>query len=208
MSALRILGRPSSINVRKVLFAADESGLAYDHEEQWGTAEAPTASAAFLKFNPKALVPVIVDDGVVLTESNTICRYFAARAGRDDLLPGAPADRARVEMWMDWQATELNDSWRYAFMALVRRSPQYADAALARESAVRWNGMMSILDRRLEETGAYIAGETFTLADIVVGLSAHRWRSTPIAHAELTAVRAWLARLDARAAFQRWTKDP
>jgi glutathione S-transferase len=27
--------------------------------------------------------------------------------------------RAHVEQWMDWQATELNNAWRYAFMGLV-----------------------------------------------------------------------------------------
>lgn len=34
---------------------------------------------------------------------------------------------------------------------------------------------MTILDAQLAKTGAYVAGETFTLADIVLGLSTHRW---------------------------------
>jgi glutathione S-transferase len=41
----------------------------------------------------------------VLWESNTICRYLAAQAGREDLLPSAPVARARVEQWMDCQVT-------------------------------------------------------------------------------------------------------
>lgn len=209
MSApIRILGLPGSINVRKALWTADEAGVFYAHEPQWGTAEAPAGSAEFRAFNPNGLVPALVDEYGVLWESNTICRYLAARAGREDLLPAARADRARVEMWMDWQAAELNDAWRYAFMALVRRDPNYADSTSVERSAQRWNDMMRLLDRQLERTGAYIAGGAFTLADIVVGLSAHRWRSTPIDHAGLPAVAAWLLRLDARPAFKRWTGCP
>lgn len=209
MSApLRILGRPSSINVRKVLWTAEEAGVSFKHEAQWGTAEAPTRSAEFMALNPNALVPVLIDEAGAIWESNTICRYLCDLAGRADLLPSAPAARARVEMWMDWQATELNSAWRYAFMGLVRRHPDYADPASVAASAHGWNSLMRLLDRRLAETGAYVAGENFTLADIVVGLSAHRWRSTPIDHAPAPQVRAWIERLEERDSFRRWTTCP
>lgn len=205
---MRILGRPASINVRKVLWTADEAGLDYAHEPQWGTPNAPAGAPDFRRINPNALVPALIDENGVLWESNTICRYLAGFAGRDDLLPCAPAPRARVEMWMDWQATELNTAWRYAFMALVRRDPAYADPTEVERSAKRWNELMLLLDRRLDETGAYVAGDAFTLADIVVGLSAHRWRATPINHAPAPAVAAWLSKLGTRPAFQRWTNYP
>jgi glutathione S-transferase len=73
-------------------------------------------------------VPVIVEDDFVLWESNSICRYLACSRNRHDLLPTSPAARARVEQWMDWQATYLNTAWRYAFMSLRRRAPyEYVD---------------------------------------------------------------------------------
>jgi hypothetical protein len=35
---------------------------------------------------------------------------------------------------MDWQTTELNNSWRYAFLALVRKTATYTDPqAIGRE---------------------------------------------------------------------------
>lgn len=108
---LKLLGKSSSINVRKVLWLCTELGLVIDHEE-WGAGFRPTQDADFLALNPNALVPVIMDDGFVLWESNTICRYLALRDGRSDLLPAAPRERARVEQWMDWQATEFNNAWR------------------------------------------------------------------------------------------------
>lgn len=121
---LRILGRPISINVRKVLWAAAEAGLAFDHEPEWA-ASRDVNSPEFLALNPNGLVPVLVSDEGVLWESNTICRYLAGRAGRSDLLPAAAFARAEVEKWMDWQATELNGAWGPAFLALVRRHPDH-----------------------------------------------------------------------------------
>lgn len=38
-------------------------------------------------------------------------------------LPAEPRVRARVDQWMDWQATDLNKSWTYPFLSLVRHSP-------------------------------------------------------------------------------------
>lgn len=136
VSTLRVLGRLSSINVRKVMWTAAVLGLPVQRED-WGAGHRSTLEPDFLSLNPNALVPVLVDDQTVLWESNTICRYLAARQADTRLLPTAPCDRARVEQWMDWQATELNDAWRPAFLALHRGVPTPAE--VVRESADRWN---------------------------------------------------------------------
>jgi glutathione S-transferase len=202
---LRVLGRVSSINVRKVLWTCAEIGVPYTRED-WGAGFRPTSEPAFTTLNPNALVPVVIasdDDGseFVLWESNTICRWLAAEHGRSDLLPAAPRERANVERWMDWQAGELNNSWRYAFMGLVRHSPQHQDSARIEASAREWNQRMALLDTQLRRSSGFVAGPDFTLADIVLGMSAHRWRSTPIDRPALPAVEAWLARLAQRPPF-------
>ncbi|MTV38448.1 glutathione S-transferase family protein [Duganella radicis] len=189
---LKILGKPTSINVRKVLWTCAEIGQPYEHEPH---------GDGHLALNPNGLVPVIVDEGQALWESNTICRYLAGKHGRTDLLPAEPMARAQVEKWMDWQATELNTAWRYAFMGLVRGSPAYADAKAIAASAAEWNRLMTLLDARLAATGAYVAGDQFSLADIVLGLSHNRWLSTPIEHPTLPAMQAWAARLATRAGY-------
>jgi len=66
--SLKILGRTSSINVRKVLWTCQELGISYDRED-WGIGFAPTQSPEFLALNPNAQVPVIIDDNGVLWES-------------------------------------------------------------------------------------------------------------------------------------------
>jgi glutathione S-transferase len=70
---IRILGKRQSINVRKVLWTCDEIDVPYEQEE-WGAGTRATSEADFLALSPKALVPVLIDDGAVLTESNTIVR--------------------------------------------------------------------------------------------------------------------------------------
>jgi glutathione S-transferase len=188
---LRILGKASSINVRKVLWACDEIGLAYEREDQ----------GPELARNPNGLVPVIVDGDFVLWESHTILRYLVGRYGGAALLPQEPRRRAEVEQWIDWQATDLNSSWRYVFMALVRRDPAFDDPRQIAASTTNWNRMMSILDARLVATQAFVAGANFTLADIPIGLSVNRWLMTPLVRPSLPAVNAYYERLSARPAF-------
>lgn len=197
---MKLLGRASSINVRKVLWTAAEIGLTFEHEP-WGSDALPLSDPAFRALNPLGLVPVWVDGDVVLRESNTICRYLAAQAGRTDLLPAAPAARAAVEQWMDWQATELNNAWRYAFMALVRRHPAYADAAQVQASLAEWARQLGVLEAQLARGGPFVTGAAFTLADVVLGLSVHRWFSTPADKPVLPAIAAYHARLSERPAF-------
>ena len=198
---LQVLGRPNSINVRKVLWLCAELELPCQHTP-WGVPELPLKSPEFLALNPNGLVPVIRDGEFVLWESNTICRYLATRHERYDLLPAEPQARAQVEQWMDWMATELTGAWRYAFMALVRRHADFADARAIDSSIGGWNRHMALLDSQLQRTGAFAAGTTFTLADIVLGLATHRWFMTPMQRPALGAMRAYYERLSERPGFR------
>ncbi|MFN3304406.1 MAG: glutathione S-transferase family protein [Roseateles sp.] len=195
---MKLLGRLTSINVRKVMWTAAQLGLDLDRED-WGAGFRSTQDPAYLALNPNALVPVLIDGDFVLWESNSICRYLASKQGDTPLLPAEPQARARVEQWMDWQAGELNNSWRVAFMALVRGQPAAPEAIQA--SVTNWNRHMAMLDAQLGRTGAHVCGADFTLADIVLGLSAQRWKNAPIERVELLAVEAWLQRLAGRPGF-------
>jgi glutathione S-transferase len=143
---------------------------------------------------------MIVDRDFVPWESNTICRYQAHEAGRADLPPATAKERASVEQWMDWQATSLNPAWRGAFHGLIGHDPT-VDAAVAASTEGR-SAQMAILEARLRDTGAFAVGDTFSLADIVLGLSVHRWFATPIARPHPPAVAAYYERLSERPGFR------
>ncbi len=190
---LKVLGRATSINVRKVLWTCAELDLPFEHVE---------SDAKLLARNPNRMFPVIEDGDFVLWESNAICRYLAGKHPRSTLLPQDPRQRALVEQWMDWQATELNSSWRYAFLALVRVNPEYTQARDIAASIQSWHDHMRILDDHFQHAGQFVTGEFFTLADVVLGLSVHRWLLSPIERPPLDAVHGYYQRLSVRPAFR------
>ena len=198
MGTRKILGKASSINVRKVLWTCSELDLSYERED-WGSGFQSTHSPQFLQLNPNAQVPVLIDDAGALWESNTICRYLAHHS---HLLPSEPHARARVEQWMDLQATELNPAWSYAFAARVRQSPEYQDPQRISASIQGWNSKMAIFEQQLAATGAYVTGAHFSLADIVLGLSVNRWLMTPMTRPDYPAVMAYYQRLGQRPGFR------
>jgi glutathione S-transferase len=195
---LRIIGYKASINVRKVLWAAAEMDIPFEWEERGGAHGPSTREPAFLALNPFGLTPVIVDGAVVLRESNTIVRYLAATRGRTDLLPATPAERARVELWMDWQLNDFNPTWLAVFRTRVRASTDYTEAEVLKSERA-FTAAVQMLDQELA-TRAFIAGDAFTLADICVGLGVHRWRVTPMAaRPPVPNIDAYFARLEQRA---------
>jgi glutathione S-transferase len=197
---LKILGRISSINVRKVLWCCDELGLAYERED-WGAGFRSAQSAEYLQWNPNGQIPVLLDGDFVLWESNSILRYLANAHGGEALYPTAPRARARVDQWLDWQASELNPAWNYAYLALVKQQPSEPDPQRLAQGVTAWNGRIAILEAHLAQHGPYVAGELFSLADIVLGLSTQRWRSTPGNKPALRHVDAWFERLRPRPGF-------
>ena len=121
--ALKILGKASSINVRKVLWTCEELGLSYERED-WGSGFASTHSPEFTRLNPNAQVPVIIDDAGVLWESNTICRYLVNLYQRDDLLPVEPAPRARRQLHEPLRAS-ADFMWRRGAQANLLQALQH-----------------------------------------------------------------------------------
>jgi glutathione S-transferase len=95
--------------------------------------------------NPNALVPVLIDERGPIWESNAICRYVAAGT---PLFPDDRRQRALIDQWMDWQCTELNTAWRYAFAGLVRKTPGFDDPKQIAASVTAWNTAMGLLSAR------------------------------------------------------------
>jgi glutathione S-transferase len=190
---LRVLGRVSSINVRKVLWTCAELDLPFERVD---------SDPQLLARNPNAMVPVIQDGTFVLWESNSICRYLAGKNPRAKLLPADPEARALVEQWMDWQATDLNSAWRYAFLALARNSPAHTDPAAIAHSVGEWNRLMGLLDAHFAHGGQFVTGEFFSLADVLLGLTTHRWLHTPMDRPHLDALHGYYQRLSVRPAFR------
>lgn len=200
---IKILGRVTSINVRKVLWAADEMALAYERED-WGLPLRDPKVPEFLALNPNGQVPVLIDGDFVLWESNAVLLYLTESYGQGTLWTQDPQVRARMYQWLGWQASELNPPWGYAVNALIRHTPGYDDPAKIAESMAKWTVKMDLLEAHLAKGKSHVAGGQFTLADIAIGLSVHRWFMTPFEKTELPAVADYYGRLKERPAGVAW----
>lgn len=200
---LRILGRISSINVQKVVWCADELGLAYERVDVGGRFGG-NDTADYLAKNPNGYVPTIEEDGFVLYESNAIVRYFAAREPAGRLWPGDLRDRADADRWMEWQSNTFTPAMRDAFWQLIRTPAEKRDAAAIEASRVKGEKCAGILEAHLA-TRRCLTGDRFTAADIVVGCSVHRWLNLPLERPARPNLDRYYAELKARPASRQVT---
>src|SRR5258707_260932 len=101
---LTLWTHPRSSNGQKVSFLLAELGLAFDERV---VPLARPRPAEYVARNPLGGLPLLQDEDFVLAESQAILRSLAGRAGRDDLYPADPRDRARVDEFLDRFATGL-----------------------------------------------------------------------------------------------------
>ncbi|APV50389.1 glutathione S-transferase [Betaproteobacteria bacterium GR16-43] len=203
---LRIWGRLSSVNVQKVVWCADELGLAYERIDAGG-AFGVNDTPEYLAMNPNGLVPVIDDDGFVLYESNAIVRYFAAKHAAGRLWPEALNARADADRWMEWQSTGYTPAMVTAFVQLCRTPAEKRDAAAIEASRVKGETFSAVLDAHLAGR-EFVAGKAFSVADISVGCAAHRWLGLPIARTPRPNLERWYAAMKARPASKLVLSQP
>jgi glutathione S-transferase len=195
---LKIWGRMSSINVKKVVWTAQELALDMQRTEAgglFGVVKTPQ----YMALNPNSLVPVIEDEDYVLWESNVIVRYLAAKHAMGQMYPTDLRERFDAERWMDWQQTTLNPASRPGFWQLVRTPPEQRNAAVIEESNAAVEELMAVLDAHLAQR-SFMVGERFTMADIPVACEIHRWFGLPQQRQARPHIERWYDSIRARQA--------
>ena len=186
---LKIWGRLSSINVRKVVLAAQWLGVPFERTDaghEFGIVKTPE----YLAKNPNGLVPLVEDDGFQLWESNVIVRYLCARHSPGKLYPQELTRRFDAERWMDWQQTTVNPAGRPAFIQLVRTAPEKRNADVVAQSFNATEALMAVLDAHLSGR-EFMAGDTFTMADIPLACEVDRWHALPLQRAPRPHLQRW-----------------
>lgn len=193
---LKIWGRISSINVQKVVWCADELGLAYERVDVGGKFGG-NRTPEYLAMNPNGLVPVIEEDGFVLYESNAIVRYLAARDSPGRLWPDDLRARADADRWMEWQSTSYTPAMRDVFWQLVRVPEAERDARAIERSRAETERMAAILDAHLAKH-RFLTDHGFTAADVVVGCATHRWLHMPLEREARPHLERWYGEVSSR----------
>ena len=163
------LGTPNGQKVTillEELLAAGETGAEYDaHLVRIG--EGDQFSSGFVEVNPNSKIPALLDRSTTpptrVFESGAILLYLAEKFGR--FVPEDPAARAECLSWLFWQmgsAPYLGGGFGH-FYAYAPVKIEYAIDRFTMEV----KRQLDVLDRNLAER-AFIAGESFTVADMAV----------------------------------------
>jgi glutathione S-transferase len=194
---IELLGRATSGNVQKVIFALEELGLPYERKD-YGRQFENTTTAQYAALNPMKKVPTLVDGDTVVWQSNTILRYLANKTG-SALYPADAAQRSQVERWMDWLLAELNPAYLAGF-----RDSKKAEGERAPDTATNLGNELALLEERLAKS-AWVAGTQFSLADIALGPIIKRCIGFQLGLPAMPRTQAWIAALLKRPAFQKAT---
>ncbi len=203
---LKIWGRNTSSNVQKVLWCCGELAIPFERVDIGGPFGG-NQDAEYLAINPNGLVPTIRDGDLILWESNTICRYLASTHNGERLYPPAPAERAHVERWMDWQLSTIGPPMGALLYGLIRSKPEQRDhaaiEAARRKAVTAWTIIEDALDG-----SPFLAGPELTLAEIALGTLVYRWHAFPVERPPLRRLKSWYDRMRERPAFKTYIEIP
>lgn len=195
---LNLWGRLSSINVRKVVWVAQELDLRVQRTDaggQFGIVKEP----GYRDKNPNATVPLLEEEGFVLWESNVIVRYLCAKHAMGKLYPVGIREQFLAEQWMDWQQTTFNPAGREAFVQWIRTPAEQRQPERIAQSNAATEPLLDMLDAHLARQ-PFMAGTQFTMADIPVACEMHRWFGLPQPRTARPHLDRWYATILARPA--------
>jgi glutathione S-transferase len=197
---MRLYGYRNGRTLR-ALWALEEARAAYEYVEvdvMRGEGQAPS----FLQLNPGGKVPVLVDDGRVITESAAVCMHIAEKFPHIGLLPpvGTP-ERTNTYRWISFVLTELDAPlWTIAKhrfgLPKDRRVPEVIETA-----AWEFSVAAKVLEAGLGQR-SFLVGDSLTVADILAGHTLLWAKSARVALGS-DALEAYLIGLSTRAALHR-----
>ncbi len=163
-----------------------------------------TRSPAFLALSPAGTIPVIEDDGLVLSESLACTLYLARKHGG----PLAPADAAEDALMLQWSlyaATTIEpESLTIQMLHRPGQSQPAEDATLVADAAERLVRPMKVLEDRLSRH-SHLVGDRFTVADLNVAEILRYAQGYGALMQQFPAVQAWLSACQTRDGFrQMW----
>ena len=123
----------------------------------------------YLAVNPQGLVPALEDEGQVFTQSLAIIEYLDETHPEPPLLPGHPADRARVRALAQIIACDIHPIDNLRVLRYLAKPLGHDEAAIGvwfnHWIATGFEGLERILAND-GQSGTFCHGEAPTLADI------------------------------------------
>lgn len=191
----------------KVQVALAEARVAYDYIAVDVTGSGSQAPE-FLNVNSHGKLPVLVDDGFTLADSNAILWYVAERFPDAELLPpagdataAAVRQRARTLQWCDFASTAVYPAYADVYLHTAAQAVEKGNSAVADAAMQRFLRAIAVM---ASVVGAqpFMAGR-YSIADIglasIIQTAKVHLSEEPVNH---PAISAWLTRVTKRPAWQ------
>lgn len=160
-----------------------------------------TRSPDFLALSPAGAIPVIEDEGLVLSES-LACTLHLARKHGTSVGPQDYAEDALMGQWSLYGATAVEPDALTILMLHNRGTLQDADdAGIVAQAAERLVRPLKVLEDHLA-IHAYLVGGRFTVADLNLAEIVRYAQGHGPLMEPFPAIRAWLSACQERPAFQ------
>lgn len=188
----------------RIVWLLEELGLPYELKLYRRDPQTLMSPPELKALHPTGAAPVIQDGDLTLAESLAIMEYIVARHAPGSALVVPPSAPAYVDYlyWLHWAAGTLQPAiGRPLFLLWGGVSPE---APIMHGVRARIAVALGMLDARLRATGAWLAGEQFTIADIYAVFAVTTFRLFVSVSLEgYDGVLAWLERVGQRPAYQR-----
>ncbi len=208
MLTVHHLGKSQS---ERIVWLCEELVLPYELKVYDRDKVTRLAPPEYKALHPLGAAPVIADGPVVLAESGAIVEYISAKYGKGRLVPAADhPDFAEFLYWFHFANGTLQPATGRNMILDRLNLPADNPMMRAMKGRLDLDLALGLVEARLS-TADYLAGGTFTTADIMIVFTLTTMRLfLPFDLAPYPAILAYLQRIGARDAYRRAmaTGDP
>lgn len=158
--------------------------------------------ADFLAMNPFGQVPVLEDNGVILSDSNAILLYLARTYGGDTWYPGDAVNQVAIQRWLSVAAGQIAFGPAAARLVTVFGAKKNAEEVIALAHTV-----LRVMESELKRH-AFLVGNSVTIADVAVYTYIAHAPEGNVSLADNPSVRVWLQRIESLPGFVGMQKTP
>ena len=184
----------------RIVWLCEELELEYEFKRYERRTDNRLAPDEYKALHPMGIAPVITDGELALGESGAICEYICAKYGEGRLMPTADdPDFADHLFWYHWSNGTFMTTLMMQLVLASGEGENPASAFVSDRSKRAWQ----MMEKRLGEA-PFFGGGQLTTADIMLVYcltTSRAFRGTSIA--DYPNVKAYLARIGARPAYQR-----
>ncbi|WP_342740303.1 glutathione S-transferase family protein [Bradyrhizobium sp. B117] len=199
MLTVHHLGKSQS---ERIVWLCEELELPYELKRYTRDPVTMLAPPDYKALHPIGAAPVITDGDLVLAESGAIVDYIMAKHGNGHLaLRRDDADFAQFLYWFHFANGTLQAGMGRLMM--LNRLKLAEDNPMLAATRARVDRAFDLVDARVRDA-EYLAGNTFTTADIMIGFSLTTMRYfQPYDLQRCPNVMKYLGRVSARPAYRR-----